>query len=46
MANAISLVLEHHQLFIHHHHVAKVVIVATNYHTNMGIAFNSSSSNE
>jgi G:T-mismatch repair DNA endonuclease (very short patch repair protein) len=43
IVDAIQLALEHHQLFIHHH-VAKVVKVATKYHTNMGIPSNSSSS--
>jgi hypothetical protein len=36
VANAIQLVLEHHQLLTHHH-VAKVVEVATKYRTSMGI---------
>jgi hypothetical protein len=42
---AISLALEHYQLFTHHHAI-KVVEATTKYCTNMGIAFSSSSEEE
>jgi hypothetical protein len=45
VANAIRLVLEHHQLFTHHH-ATKAVEAATKYHTNMGIPSSSSSLKE
>jgi len=45
VANAIRLVFEHRQLFIHHH-AAKVVEVVARYHTSMGIPSSSSSSEE
>jgi hypothetical protein len=44
VANAIRLVLEHCQLFIHH--ATKVIKVATKYYINMNIAFSSSSSKD
>jgi hypothetical protein len=44
VANVIRLAFEHHQLFIHH--ATKVVKVAAEYCTNMGIAFDSSSSED
>jgi hypothetical protein len=45
VANAIRLVLEHHQLFTHHH-VTKALKAATKYRTNMGIPSSSSSLEE
>jgi hypothetical protein len=44
VANAIRLMLERHQLFIHH--VTKAIKVIAKYCTNMGIASNSSSLEE
>jgi hypothetical protein len=41
IANAIRLVLEHHQLFTHHH-AAKAIETVAKYYTNMGIPSNSS----
>jgi hypothetical protein len=41
IANAIRLVLEHHQLFTHHH-APKTIEAATKYCTNKGIPSNSS----
>jgi hypothetical protein len=45
VANAIRLVLEHHQLFTHHH-ATKAIDVATKYRIIMGIPSSSSSLEE
>jgi hypothetical protein len=45
IVDAIQLALKHHQLFTLHHAIKAIVVVA-NYHTTMGIASSSSSSDD